>query len=103
MNVSASKSSESGSRSQRSSCVRSCGALRRMVLFDQVAHAADGPQLHPRGLELAAQAVDEHLDRVAARLVVPAIEMFGDLLLGDHPALAHEQELEHRQLARREL
>ena len=46
------------------------------------------------GIELAAQAPDEHFDDIAVALVVLVVEPFGELGLGDHVAGAQHHVLE---------
>src|SRR4029077_6002820 len=97
------KSSDSGISSQRSSLARSV-ALRSIIeLVEKIAHAADGSDVDAEWLELLADAVNIHFDRVAADVVAEAEQVIDDLLLAHHAALPDEEELGQRQLARRHL
>src|SRR5581483_4978359 len=96
------RTSVSGSRSPRSSFLRSVGGPA-ILLLEQVAHAAHRPDLDAEGLELAAHAVHADLDRVAADLLAPAEHAVGHLLLGDDASLARHEELHDGKLARGEI
>src|SRR5690242_16914259 len=96
-------SSGSGKRIQTSSLRRSSGASSGIGLVQQITHPAHRPDVDARPFELLAEAVDEDLDRVAADLLAPAVKVVDHLLLGDDAALAQHQELDDRELARRDL
>src|SRR6185312_12068520 len=93
----------SGISSQRSSLPRSDASRALIDAIEQVAHAAHRADLDAVGLELAAHPVHADLDRVAAHLVAEAEQLVDDLLLADDAALAREQKLRQRELARGEI
>src|SRR5205823_4514812 len=78
-------------------------AMRSSFSFarDDVTQAAHG--LDEVGAELLAQAVDVNLDRVAADLVLPAVEFFLQLRAREHGAGALQHRLEHGPFACRQL
>src|SRR6478735_5702003 len=101
--VSSTSTASSGPSSQASSLDCSRGSVRRIVGVHQIAHATDGPDVAAQGLELLADAVDVDLDRIGAHLVAPAIQVVDHVLLADDAALAQQEQLQHRQLARRQV
>src|ERR1700674_273365 len=68
--------------------------------WDEVAHAAQGP--NRLAAELAAQAVDVDLDRVAADLFVPTVQAVFQLCPRQHRARALQQRFQHREFVRRD-
>src|SRR5690349_23606492 len=77
--------------------------LRSLVLVKQVTHPAHRADLDAERLELAAYAMHVDLDRIAADVVAEAEQVIDHLLLAHHAALAREQQLGERELARRHL
>src|SRR6478672_780427 len=97
--VSSSSSASSGPSSQPMSLRCSDGSrLVGIAALQQIAHAADGPDLAAVRLQFLAHPVDEHFHRIRADLVAPAVQVVDHLFLADHAALAHHQQLEQREL-----
>src|SRR6185503_4947369 len=83
-----------------------CGLRRRLAgngLLQAVAEAAHGDDSHIARFELSSQPVDVDLDRVRRDLLAPLAKMRHQLLLGDEPAGALEENLEQAHFARRKL
>src|SRR5690348_2473727 len=96
-------SSDSGISSQRSSFLRRVTLAWVIDLVEQIPHAAHGADVDAEGLELLAHSVHVDLDRVAADVVAETEQVVDHLLLAHHATLPREQQLDHRELARREL
>src|SRR5437870_3832472 len=74
--------------------------LRLRKVVPQPAHRL---HVHAGRLELAAQPVHVDFDRVRRHVLVPSAQVLDELLLADHPAAAQQQQLEHGDLARRQI
>src|ERR671914_3092126 len=95
----------SGASSQsRISTSRLSGcALAGVRFFKAVAEAAHGDDAHAAGLELLAQAMHVHLDRVGRDLLAPFADMRHELVLRDEATGALQKDLEQAHFARGEL
>src|ERR687896_1240727 len=95
----------SGASSQsRISTSRLSGcALAGVRFFKAVAEAAHGDDAHAAGLELLAQAMHVHLDRVGRDLLAPFAQVRNQLILRHEAPGAAQEDLEQAHLTRRQL
>src|SRR5262245_21193365 len=96
-------STPSGIASQNTSWRRRVLVLAMRRLLEEIAEAAYRADGDAGRLELAAQPVHVDLDRVGADLLVPAVELLGELLLVDDAPAAQHQHFQHAELARRQV
>src|SRR3990172_2803350 len=79
--------------------------LRRVLILrisrfvERVPKSGNGADRYPRRFEFLAQAVDIDLDRVRAHLLIPPVELFGELFLVDDASAPVQQHLQDTELA----